>query len=152
MTAAFKEAKMSVKRFIAQTPDCPAPIIINISDGVPYIGGNLDYDEAKKSAQGIMNLTCEDGNPLIFNVHIEKNSFNVKFPASKKEIPQDENACFLFDISSEIPISMAKESGLKIKENARGCIIGTDADNFIKFIGFGSSKPLWRNKVKQTKI
>ncbi|MDR3246194.1 MAG: hypothetical protein LBT50_07155 [Prevotellaceae bacterium] len=146
MTAAFRGVKDLIEGFINKTPDCPAPIVINISDGAPYIGGDeWDYSEAEKAAQSIMSLSCKDGNPLIFNAHIEKDSFNVKLPADKKELPQNDNAFFLFDISSVIPDafkSAAEKNNLKVKENARGCMIGANAESLIKLIDFGSSKGL----------
>ena len=36
MRDGFKMAKQLVEDWIADKPECPAPVIINISDGVPY--------------------------------------------------------------------------------------------------------------------
>jgi hypothetical protein len=36
----------------------------------------------------------------------------------------------------------AKTNGLPLKENARGCIIGAEAEDLINLINFGSSKGL----------
>ena len=155
MTAAFNEAKKVIDEFVTKFPDAPAPVIINISDGAPYIGGDyMDHEAAKKAAQSIMGISLEDGSPLIFNAHIEQGSFSVKFPASLNEIPQDpevrQNAQFLFEISSPIPEAFrpaAEKKGLKVKENARGCMIGVDAVDLVKLIDFGSTKGLVDKKV-----
>ena len=151
MTAAFNEAKRIIDKFVTDFPDAPAPVIINISDGAPYIGGNdMDYEAAKKAAQSIMNISLEDGSPLIFNAHIDQGGFNVKFPANLNEIPQDPNAHFLFNISSLIPEAFrpaAEKKGLKVKENAKGCMIGVDAVDLVKLIDFGSTKGFVDKKV-----
>ncbi len=51
-----------------------------------------------------MKLTTQDGNPLIFNVHISKqNEHEIQFPENVKELNGDAMAEFLFQISSKVP-------------------------------------------------
>jgi hypothetical protein len=144
MTEAFKLAKDLIEKFIAAAPDCPAPVVINISDGAPYVGYDYDFDAAETAAKSIMNLSCEDGSPLIFNAHIEKGSVKIKLPTSKDKL-SDKNEQFLFEISSLIPEAFrpaAEKNGLAVEPNARGCMIGVEAEDLVKLIDFGSSKGL----------
>lgn len=155
MASAFKIATEIINEYFAASPDSPAPVIINISDGVPCIwnGSDTVYDleASTKMAKSLMSMSCSDGNVLLFNAHIEANSFNVQLPASESELPStgDGGAKFLFDISSVIPEGYkgaAEKSGLNVKDNSRGCMIGCDAEGLVKLIDFGSSKGL--NDIK----
>ena len=149
MAAAFKIAAQLINDYFKANSASPAPIIINISDGAPCIWNGTeavwDLDETKKMAQSIMATSCEDGNVLIFNAHIEASSFNVQLPNDRNMLPNDDGAHFLFDISSVIPDSYKKaadKSGLKVKDGSRGCMISCDAEGLVKLIDFGSSKGL----------
>ena len=149
MAAAFKIAAQLINDYFKANSASPAPIIINISDGAPCIWNGTeavwDLDETKKMAQSIMATSCEDGNVLIFNAHIEASSFNVQLPNDRNMLPNDDGAHFLFDISSVIPDSYKKaadKSGLKVKDGSRGCMISCDAEGLVKLIKFGSSKGL----------
>ena len=124
-------------------PDFPAPVIINISDGLPYDGKSSQKSEleAIKAAQEIMMLSYADGNPLIFNAHIGNSKDICICSASENELP-DEQAKFLFKISSKIPNSYkdaAKKQELNIKPESKGFVSNADPETFIKFINFGSS-------------
>lgn len=149
MAAAFKIAAQLINDYFKANSASPAPIIINISDGAPCIWNGTeavwDLDETKKMAQSIMATSCEDGNVLIFNAHIEASSFNVQLPNDINMLPNNDGAHFLFDISSVIPDSYKKaadKSGLKVKDGSRGCMISCDAEGLVKLIKFGSSKGL----------
>lgn len=149
MAAAFKIASQLINDYFKANSASPAPVIINISDGAPCIWNGSetvwDIDETRKIAQSIMATTCEDGNVLIFNAHIEANGFNVQLPNDKNQLPNLDGAHFLFDISSVIPDAYkkaAEKSGLTVKEGAKGCMIACDAEGLVKLIDFGSSKGL----------
>ena len=68
--------KLCTDRFIEgwlqKKPDNPAPVIINISDGLPYTGTTVDEAKQKaiKVCDDIMAINSKDGNPIIFNCHI----------------------------------------------------------------------------------
>ena len=128
-----------------QDKDDPAPVIINISDGVPYYHGldvHLCMEETTKVANEIMNLSNADGNVLIFNAMIEKDGAKSVFPNDINKLNEEE-AKFLFNITSVIPDSYkgaAAKNGLEMMENSRGCIFQADAVQLIQLIDFGSSK------------
>ncbi len=144
MDAAFKMAQEAVAAWVSRSSDCPAPVIINISDGAPYIGESFDYDHTLKTAKEVMNVASSDGNVLVFNAHIEQDGRNIQLPVSESEVsPGGEGAEFLYKISSVIPAAFkpaAEKNGLVVRENSRGCMIGCDAEGLIKLIDFGSSK------------
>lgn len=147
MKGAMDLAKETVINWMKdhQDKDDPAPVIINISDGVPYynrLDVHLCMEETTKVANEIMNLSNADGNVLIFNAMIEKDGAKSVFPNDINNL-NDEEAKFLFNITSVIPDSYkgaAAKSGLEMMENSRGCIFQADAVQLIQLIDFGSSK------------
>lgn len=145
MKGAFEMAKAIIEKWMQDKPNNPAPVIINISDGVPYYDGK-DVSECMEEtisvAQSIMNLSVADGNVLIFNALIRAAGRNQVFPNSLEECTSEESK-FLFKISSVVPdaykaIAQARE--LPVKDGSRGCIFEADGVQLISLIDFGSSK------------
>ena len=145
MLGALNLAKDLASQWINDNPDGPAPVIINISDGVPYYDGKnprVCMQETVSLAKEIMNMSNSDGNVLIFNAQIDKSSGTVVCPSDRNKVSQEE-AQFLFDITSEIPDSYkaaAAKNELPIENGSRGCIFGADGVQLIQLIDFGSSK------------
>lgn len=145
MLGAFQLAKELVEKWMADNADGPAPVIINISDGVPYYDMKDPRDCMKETvalAKEIMNLSNNDGNVLIFNAQIDESNGKVVFPSDRSEVSQEE-AQFLYDITSEVPESYkaaAAKNELPTKNGSRGCIFGADGVQLIQLIDFGSSK------------
>ena len=146
MLGAFKLAKQLAEKWIADNADNPAPVIINISDGVPYYDGkdpHICMQETTALANEIMNLSNVDGNVLIFNAQIDdKGNGSVVFPTDRSKISQEE-AQFLFDITSEVPDSYkdaAAKNELPVEKGSRGCIFNADGVQLIQLIDFGSTK------------
>ena len=145
MKGAFEMAKAIIEQWMKDKPNNPAPVIINISDGVPYYDGKDVKDcmnETIKVAKDIMRLSVSDGNVLIFNAMISAVGQRQEFPTSLEECSNEESK-FLFEISSIIPnaykaIAHAKE--LNVKEGSKGCIFEADEVQLISLIDFGSSK------------
>lgn len=118
MFGAFLYAKEFVQKWISDNPQYPPPIIINISDGVPYYGGK-DFRECMKEtsdlAKEIMSLSNEDGNVLIYNVQIGNMLKNKELFSNNRNKLKQEETRFLFDISSEVPESyLGYTGGLKV--------------------------------------
>ena len=89
----------------------------------------------------IMSINSQDGNPLIFNSHIGDGGTQCGFEESENEL-SDEQAKFLFNISSKVPESYkqaAVKQDFKVKAESRGFVSNADPESFIKFINFGSS-------------
>ena len=148
MKGAFLMAKQLVEKWMQDKPQNPAPVIINISDGIPYYEGkdpHICMQETIQVAKDIMNLSCEDGNVLIFNAHIDNNgNQTVKCPSEKDEVKEaGEGAEFLFEITSVIPEGYkdaASKNDLTIKDGAHGCIFAANEIDLINLINFESSK------------
>lgn len=145
MLGAFKLAKEVIEKWMDDHSDGPAPVIINVSDGVPYYDGKDPRECMKETvalANEIMAMSNSDGNVLIFNAQIDKVRPKVRFPSSRTELTQEAGQ-FLFDITSEVPESYkaaAKKNDLPTEEGSRGCIFGADGIDLIQLIDFGSSK------------
>lgn len=146
MLGAFKLAKQLAEKWITDNAENPAPVIINISDGVPYYEGKdsrICMQETTTMAKEIMNLSNSDGNVLIFNAQIDdKGNGSVVFPTDRNKISQEE-AQFLFDITSEVPNSYkdaAAKNELPVANGSRGCIFNADGVQLIQLIDFGSTK------------
>lgn len=106
MLGAFSHAKELVQKWISDNPQYPVPVIINISDGVPYYGGKVFRECMKETtdlAKEIMSLSNQDGNVLIYNVHVGSILDNTElFPNDRNKLKLEETR-FLFDITSEVP-------------------------------------------------
>lgn len=137
----LEKAKEIVKAFIDKHPSSPAPVIIVVSDGMPYA---KETDEEAKSiaeAQEIMALNGEDGAPLIFNCHIGNGLNKCAFPTSESDL-SDKESRFLYQISSIVPeayIKAAAKLELNLADGCKGMVCNADPTTLIKFINFGSS-------------
>ena len=147
MGEAFMHAKNLIEIWLKTKPNDPAPIIINISDGIPYSGNvyndnTEDVSLAINVANQIMKISTTDGNPLIFNAHIGVDGgTEYKFAESEQEVNSEE-AKFLFKISSTIPEAYkqaAKKHDLVVKDSSRGFVSNAEPTTLIQFINFGSS-------------
>lgn len=143
MMAAFRTAKDLVGKWIKDKPDFPAPVIINISDGVPYDGRDPQecMSETIDIVEEIKRLDTNDGKVQIFNAMIGEGS-KVVFPQSESQLESVE-AQFLYAISTDIPEAYrgaAEKNELAFKPGARGAIYNADAEHLVKLIDFGSSK------------
>src|SRR5947209_8455049 len=97
MCAALDQAKSILSGWLADHPGCFPPIVINITDGE-----STDGDPTAKASE-IQQLSSEDGNVLLFNVHLSsQRATPIEFPATDASLP-DKFAKLLFSISSELP-------------------------------------------------
>ena len=147
MKGAFEMAKEIIEKWILDKPNNPAPVIINISDGVPFFQG-LDIPECMQQTITVVNqikaIDTLDGKVQIFNAMIgDATSKKVKFPKSEDELDGDE-AKFLYEISTEIPSSYKAAGEAKfemtIPDGARGAVYQADGVDLINLIDFGSTK------------
>ncbi len=147
MASAFKMAKEIIESWLKDKPESPAPVIINISDGVPYYNHKdtaTCTTETEVIAKEIMNINTPDGHVLIFNAEIGAGTTQIVLPNSVEDVKVGgDGAEFLYEISSVIPDGYkgaALKNGLDIKEGSRGAVFAADAEHLIKLIDFGSSK------------
>ena len=144
MGEALDFAKQLIDGWYSKKPQNPAPVIINVSDGIPFTGINPmdDIDKTISVANSIMNINTNDGNPIIFNVHLGQPPFSEsRFESNEGEIAGEEGK-LLFKISSKVPETYreaARKYEFVTSEDSRGFVSNAGPDTLIKFINFGSS-------------
>lgn len=136
----------------------PVPLIINISDGAPtdesgYIMS--DFAPIVDIANRIKSISCPDGNPLIFNIHLSPdcNTEEVQFPESKSQLPSgDELSGLLYDMSSSLPATMVDSAKLcgfpNLKAGVRTFMSNVNkVEQFVQFLNFGTKGTGGNNQV-----
>ena len=121
-------------------------IVINISDGSPW-SHELKFKErdlALEEAQSLMR-----NGTLIYNAHIG-NGYPKMVCPDHINSSDGRQAKFLFDISSEIPqcyLNTARKFELYLSDGARGFVSNASPDVLIKFINFGSSGAVTKDRM-----
>jgi hypothetical protein len=135
MCQALTEAHHVLSRWIAQHPANFPPIVFNITDGEATDG------DPTPAASLIRNLTTNDGNVLLFNVHVSSTqAAPILFPATEAGLP-DNYATLLFRLSSTLPGYMrtfAQQDGLVASDGARGFVFNADPVAVIQFLDIGT--------------
>jgi len=137
MCEALQKTKRILNDRILKYMQSFPPIVINITDGEVTDGSipdMINYGNAIKA------LSTNDGNVLLFNVHIStSNVQGVLFPKSAREIPQDEYSQALFEMSSPLTDFMIWNAHLlseKYQSLERGCKCYGYDTNFEQFVHF----------------
>jgi hypothetical protein len=135
MCEALKLAREAVAGFVGEYPRSRPPVVINITDGQPSDG------DPEPAAAALREICSEDGNVLLFNIHVSALSTRpIEFPDSEAELP-DEDARRLFRMSSEIPPAMldqARTAEVDLKEGCRGFVFNGDLVTAIQGIEMGT--------------
>lgn len=135
MCQALGQARDILTRWLADHPSSFPPIVINITDGE-----STDGDPAA-AAQALRELGGEDGNVLLFNVHLSsQNASPVEFPDSDSNLP-DQYAKLLFGLSSILPQymrSVAQQEGYSVTDDTRGFVFNADMVAVIRFLDIGT--------------
>ena len=136
MCAAFQAAHQALQGWVSQYPNSFPPIVINVSDGESGDG------DPEAQAQALMNLSTNDGNTLLFNVHLsEVNAPAIKFPDSEDNLPQDIYARLMFRISSVLPESSREQAAIldqAVSEYSRGYVFNADMSALVQFLDIGT--------------
>jgi hypothetical protein len=135
MCEALREAKKTIESFIGSCPKAFPPIVINITDGAATDG------DPEPLAAELRGLTTEDGNVLLFNVHISSKELPpIELPVSENELP-DKQARLLYRMSSPLPekmIAEARSLEQKVPDGARGFVFNADLVSVIQFLDIGT--------------
>lgn len=135
MCEALRAAVSAIQEWTAQNPDSYPPIIINITDGMATDG------DPESLAQDVMNTATNDGNSLLYNVHLSDVSASpVQYPVEEDQLP-DEYARLLFRMSSNLPLAareQAKSLDLEVSEDARGFVFNADMVALVHFLDIGT--------------
>jgi len=135
MVQTLNQAQTIIKGWLAQYPNCFPPIVIHITDGESTDGNPADAANALKA------LTSNDGQALLFNIHISSQRTNpLEFPADADGLP-DDYARSLFAMSSELPPYMqeiAQQEGYPVTTNTHGFVFNADMVALIRFLDIGT--------------
>ena len=104
MRKAFRKAKELLEEWMIEhhDKDCYPPTIINITDG---IFNDATADEMLQEANELKSMFTNDGNVILFNIHISPDSTaEVTFPTDKSALQGDSYGTTLFDMSSLLPL------------------------------------------------
>jgi len=135
MCEALWAAHQVVGKFIGQHPGCFPPIVINVTDGVATDGN------PEPIAATLRELASQDGNVLLFNIHISDSGERpILFPFADSHLP-DEYAEGLFRMSSPLPPTMLHQARIleaTVADGARGFAFNADLVSVIMFLDIGT--------------
>ena len=135
MCAAFKEALGIVKNWSGEHAKGFPPIVINLTDGESTDGDLVN------SAKTLTEEGTDDGQVLLFNVHLSTTKGNpIELPSKPDKLP-DKYAKQLFEASSQLTpfmISRAKELGMTVDDNSRGFIFNAQPLQVMNFLDIGT--------------
>jgi hypothetical protein len=153
MYAAFNMAKQFLEEWLVKNSglDCYPPTIINITDGEAT---DAKPNELIAIANQIKTLSTQDGNCLLYNVHISGSGSNsIIFPESSDELPDNKYATTLYEMSSEIPerynADIAKIKAVLNTSNFRAMCFNADAKQLVNMMNIGTSQT---NKAGQNDL
>jgi uncharacterized protein YegL len=151
MKSALLLAKKLLEQWIVKNSglDCYPPTIINITDGEAT---DADNDELIDIAHQIKALGTQDGNTLLFNVHISDSASNsIVFPESTDELPNDIYAKTLFEMSSDMPQvyleEISKVKAVLQKNVYKAMSFNADSSQIVNMMNIGTSQT---NKAGQS--
>jgi hypothetical protein len=134
MCAAFRTAHDIIRQWTGEHPLSYPPTVINITDGESGDG------DPSPVASEIQQLGNEDGNALVFNIHISSTPGSQMFSSSEESLP-DQHARMLFRMSSPLPERMQQEAsreGFAVTDASRGFAFNVDLVRFIQFLDIGT--------------
>ena len=142
MCEALQRAHGIVSQWLAQHPKCFPPVIIHITDGESTDGNPV------AAMNELTSLSSDDGNVLLFNVHIASNALEkpVAFPSSSEAFSSEsgdhKNAQQLFEGASPLLPSMRavanSQHGMTLSEGARGYVFNGDMILVIQALDIGT--------------
>ena len=135
MCQAMSRAQSILGRWVTEQPTSFPPIVINITDGQA-----TDGDPAA-TANALKDLKTEDGQVLLFNIHVSSRPASpIEFPSDEARLP-DDYAKHLFRMSSPLPGYMktiAIEEGIPVGDSPRGFVFNGDMVSVIRFLDIGT--------------
>lgn len=135
MCSALHMVHTVLEDWVGTHPTAFPPVIFNITDGEATDGDPL-------GPAGVLHtLATDDGNVLLFNIHVSsRHGRKISFPASDEDL-RDDFSRRLFNMSSTLPPDMqavARKEDPSIKEGARGFVFQGDAVDVIEFLNMGT--------------
>ena len=138
MAEALEASHTSLEAWVNHYSDSFPPIVIHITDG------DATGMDPELVAQEIMSLATNDGNVLLFNIHLSGvQAMPVQYPSSEEGLP-DALAARLFRMSSLLPDStrgLAVSMDLPVTEGSRGFVFNSDMTALVQFLDIGTRGP-----------
>lgn len=135
MCAALARARTILEGWLREHPSGFPPIVINLTDGEATDG------DPRAAAAALRELTTDDGNVLLFNLHLSSHgAAPTQFPADDAALP-DKWAKLLFSLSSPLPPFMreiANQEAFATGDGARGFAFNADMVTVIQFLDIGT--------------
>lgn len=135
MCEALRIAAKAIQDWTAQNPDSYPPIVINITDGMATDG------DPEPLAQDIMDTATNDGDTLLYNIHLsDVSAAPVQYPIDEDQLP-DEYARLLFRMSSVFPSAVREQAGtldVEVSEDSRGFVFNADMVALVHFLDIGT--------------
>jgi hypothetical protein len=135
MVQALGSARDVLQRWVAQHPNCFPPTVIHITDGESTDGDPSD------AMRAVTAITSNDGNTLLFNLHISSNpTAKATFPDNAAGLP-DQYSRTLFDGASVLTPFMrtvASEHGFTLGEGSRCFVLNADLVLVIQALDIGT--------------
>lgn len=125
----------------------PAPIVVNITDGMPceyHKSTNESIKATEIAASNLTKISTPDGRVRFFNLHLsDDNNTEILFPQQSCDVSNSKEGQLLFGISSELDENMvmtAKKYGLETaKVGSKAMIVNASGELISRFIQFGSA-------------
>lgn len=147
---AFDKVKALLEQWMLKYKDmdCYPPTIINITDGE----FNGDTSESiQQKANELKSMFTNDGNVILFNIHINTTGEMILFPNSHEEVYDNSYSMQLYNLSSLLPIrynepiSQVRNS---INKNNRHVAMAVNADmsTLIQLMDIGTPTNISQNK------
>ncbi len=115
---AFDRAKQLLEKWMVEhhDKDCYPPTIINITDGQFT---DATREQLIQQANELKSMFTNDGNVLLWNIHITPNSLEqIILPVNKSELKGDKYSELLYDMSSLLPERYNADIETKMKISA----------------------------------
>ena len=144
MCAMLRCVKPALAEWTKEHPDSYPPIVIIICDGYATDGNPL------LDAQRIKNLRTNDGNALLFTVHLShnNNSRPTLFPSREDGLLSlgegTDDSKMMFRMASVLPEGSRRAAaslGFPVDELARGLVLNADPVALAQFLDIGTRGP-----------
>lgn len=137
MCQALDQTAQTVRRWIDAHPRSFPPVAVNVTDGEATDGEPLRY------AQQLRSFATDDGEVLLFNVHLSESEVPaLELPSAPGELPPNEEyAEELFQMSSRLPFAMrsaAESEGYRVDLDTRGFVFNADPGALVRFLEIGT--------------
>jgi hypothetical protein len=139
MRAALSKTMETVAGWCEAHPGSYPPTILHVTDGQSTDG------VPEEAADGLRQYSTKDGQPLLFNLHVNTGGgLEIVFPTSETAL-NDEYSRMLFRMSSPLPAHLAKfagDKGYPITDGSRGFIFNGDPQCVVDFFEIGTRPKL----------